>query len=291
MNSLFAGISQLGTLHFAVALSVGAHASLLAVRFVDPQRFERLFTDSQLEVVLVNAQSPDKPAKAQALAQRNLDGGGASESGLASSPLPPSALTSAGESLEEQQRREEALQAQQTRMVAQVRHQLAQISEQSIRTQMTEAERQAREEKRRQLTQLLAAIEKRIQEQNAKPKKRYVSPSTREVPYALYYDNLRRRIEDKGTENFPALAGNKLYGELVMSITVDRMGRIVDTKVERSSGNTALDRQALAIVRTTVSFGRFTQEMERLGYEQLVFVSQFKFTRDEVLETKLMKQP
>lgn len=286
---LISGLKNFGTLHFAVALSVGAHASLLAVRFVDPQRFERLFTDSQLEVVLVNAQSPDKPAKAQALAQRNLDGGGASESGLASSPLPPSALTSVGESLEDRRRSEEALQAQQTRMVAQIRHQLAQISEQSIRTQMTEAERQAREEKRRQLTQLLAAIEKRIQEQNAKPKKRYVSPSTREVPYALYYDNLRRRIEDKGTENFPALAGNKLYGELVMSITVDRMGRIVDTQVERSSGNTTLDRQAMAIVRSAGPFGPFTSDMAR--NEDIVVISQFKFTRDEVLETKLMKQP
>lgn len=35
-----------------------------------------------------------------------------------------------------------------------------------------------------------------------RPKKRYVSPSTKEVAYAVYYDNLRRAVERRGTENF-----------------------------------------------------------------------------------------
>jgi periplasmic protein TonB len=279
---------SLGTLHWALAVSVAAHAALLTVRFVDPQRFERLFTETQLEVVLVNAKSDDKPVKAQALAQRNLEGGGDVEQGLASSPLPPTAMTSVGESLEEEQRKLEALQVQQNRMVAQIRHQLAEMSALALKAQATETEAAAREEKRRQLLQLLAVIEKRIQEQNARPKKRYISPSTREVPYALYYDNLRRKIEDKGTENFPILAGNKLYGELVMSLTIDRHGRVVNALVEKSSGNSALDRQALAIAKSAGPFGSFTQGMAR--NEDIVVISQFRFTRDETLETHLMKQ-
>ena len=44
----------------------------------------------------------------------------------------------------------------------------------------------------------------------------HISPSTREAVYAIYYDGLRRKVEDKGTENFPEQAGKKLYGELVM---------------------------------------------------------------------------
>jgi periplasmic protein TonB len=279
---------SLGTLQWTLALSVAAHAALLAVRFVDPQRFERLFTETQLEVVLVNAKSDDKPVKAQALAQRNLEGGGDVERGLASSPLPPTAVTSVGESIEEEQRKLEALQVQQTRMVAQIRHQLAELSSVALKAQATETEAAAREEKRRQLLQLLAVIEKRIQEQNARPKKRYISPSTREVPYALYYDKLRRKIEEKGTENFPILAGNKLYGELVMSLTIDRHGRVVNALVEKSSGNTALDRQALAIAKSAGPFGSFTQGMAR--NEDIVVISQFRFTRDETLETHLMKQ-
>jgi protein TonB len=99
------------------------------------------------------------------------------------------------------------------------------------------AEQLAREEKRRQLVKLLAEIERRINEQNARPKKRYVSPATREEVYAVYYDNLRRLIEDKGTENFPTANGKKLYGELTMVVTVNFDGRVLATEIVDSSGN------------------------------------------------------
>jgi len=73
-----------------------------------------------------------------------------------------------------------------------------------------------REEKRKALVKILAEIEKRINEENARPKKRYISPATREAVYAVYYDGLRRKIEQRGTSNFPEAAGRKLYGELTM---------------------------------------------------------------------------
>jgi len=41
---------------------------------------------------------------------------------------------------------------------------------------------------------------------NGAPRKRYISPATKEVAYALYYDKLRRAIETKGTQNFRPLA-------------------------------------------------------------------------------------
>jgi protein TonB len=104
--------------------------------------------------------------------------------------------------------------------------------------------------------------------------------------YAIYYDHLRRRIEDKGTENFPEAAGRKLYGELMMSVTVNFDGRVVNTQIEQTSGNRALDRRAEAIVRSAAPFGRFDAAMRR-GADQIVVVSRFKFTRDETLETRL----
>ena len=94
-----------------------------------------------------------------------------------------------------------------------------------LREQGTPDERE-QEERRRQLIELLAEIEKRINEENARPKKRYISPATREEVYALYYDQLRRKIEDRGTRNFPENQGKKLYGELTMNVTVDAEGRV-----------------------------------------------------------------
>ncbi len=105
---------------------------------------------------------------------------------------------------------------------------------------------------------MLAAIEKRINEENARPKKRYISPATREEVYALYYDQLRRKIEDRGTRNFPENQGKKLYGELTMVITVDSNGRVLETEIVRGSGNKVLDRRAAAIAHAAGPFGRFT---------------------------------
>ena len=142
------------------------------------------------------------------------------------------------------------------------------------------------DERRRQLLKLLAEIEKRINEENARPKKRYISPATREEVYAIYYDQLRRRIEDRGTRDFPEYQGRKLYGELTMNLTVDSRGRVVETDVVRSSRNKILDQRAMAIVRAASPFGLFTPDMRRHA-DQIVVTSRFRFTREEGLETTL----
>ena len=133
---------------------------------------------------------------------------------------------------------------------------------------------------------LLAEIERRINEENARPKKRYVSPATREEVYAVYYDKLRRAIEDKGTDNFPSAGGKKLYGELTMLVTVNFNGWVLATEIVDSSGNPTLDRRAEMIARSAGPFGAFNEEMRRRA-DQILVVSRFKFTRDETLETKL----
>ena len=72
----------------ALGVSLGAHASVLAIRFVDPEFLRVRSSDTPLEIILVNARSETRPSNAEALAQANLDGGGANDSGRRSSPLP-----------------------------------------------------------------------------------------------------------------------------------------------------------------------------------------------------------
>ena len=133
---------------------------------------------------------------------------------------------------------------------------------------------------------LLAEIEKRINEENARPRKRYISPATREEVYAVYYDALRRKVEDKGTQNFPEQGGKKLYGELIMILTVNHDGRVLATEVVQGSGNRLLDRRAEAIARAAGPFGHFGPAM-RAKADQIAVVSRFKFTRDQTLETSV----
>ena len=274
----------------ALLASVAVHAVVLTTRFVQTADFERMFQDMPLDVILVNSQSDEAPEKAQALAQANLAGGGdaADPNKRATSPLPPAALTQMGDVInEEQQRQIDEMQHQQSMLIDQVRSQLATMSAPDPSAPAKEADEQLREEKRQQLFKLLAEIERRVAEENARPKKRFISPATREVVYALYYDELRRKIENQGTNNFPEVGGKKLYGSLTMMMTVNNDGRVLAVDVAESSGNPTLDRRAMAIARSAGPFNGFEPAMRKRA-DQIVVVSRFTFTRDQTLQTELM---
>ena len=283
-------LRSFSTLQIALGVSVAVHAALLTVRFVDPEAFNRVFQDTPLEVILVNAKTGERPDKATALAQASMAGGGEAEKGRATSPLPPALVAKSGDDVEEQaQRQLQNLQQQQSLMLAQIKRELAKLPPPQLQQPNASPEQIEREERRRQLIKVLAEIERRINEENARPKKRYVSPSTKEVAYAVYYDNLRRAVERRGTENFPEVGGKKIYGELTMLITVNFDGQMLSTEIVQSSGNRTLDRRAEAIAQSAGPFGNFTDEMRR-GADQIVVVSRFRFTRDEVLEARLTER-
>ncbi len=281
---------KLSALQIALLISAGLHGGLLALRIADPDRFNRLFEDTPLEVVLVNTRSSEEPTKALALAQANLSGGGNADQGRATSPLPPSKLLEVGEAAEVQHAQIAQLQQQQQQLLTQIRREVALLPAPDPQRDQSSTQAQAQAEHRRQLVQLLAEIEKRVNDENARPKKRYISPATREVVYAQYYDTLRRKIEDRGTRDFPTHAGKKLYGALTMNIHVDLRGRVIETDIVSSSGDPNLDRRAEAIVRAASPFGAFTNAM-RKGAEVLVITSRFRFTREDGLETQLSGSP
>ena len=76
----------MSTLSLTLGVSIAIHAALLTVRFVAPEQFNRVFQDTPLEVILVNAQTQERPEKAQAIAQAALAGGDAARGRFLSSP-------------------------------------------------------------------------------------------------------------------------------------------------------------------------------------------------------------
>ncbi|WP_084181553.1 energy transducer TonB [Polaromonas glacialis] len=278
------------TLQVALGISLAVHAALLAVRIVDPERFNRVFQDTPLEVILVNSKSSDPlDANAKAIAQASLAGGGALESGRPTSPLPPSLVAKTGDSPEDEYERRQvkSLKEQQRELLLQqTRKELAALPPPDLSVPSHLRAQSEQDEKRRQLVKLLAEIEKSISEDSAQPTRRYISPSTREEVYAVYYDAMRRRIEKKGTLNFPQLAGKKLYGELTMTMTVNADGNVLATEVVQGSGNPLLDRWAQSLVQGSGPFEPFSEAM-RGKADQIVVVSSFNFGTDNSLETKL----
>jgi protein TonB len=285
LQRLKAFFTQLSLLQLCLGVSALLHVGLFSFRFIDPEGFNRAFQDTPLEVILVNAgKEGPPPEKAQALAQLNLSGGGEADKGRATSPLPPSNDNEYGEAVEESVRMIEQMQQEQQNLLTQVRNELSALPPPQPRDKVDTPQKRDEEDRRRQLTKLLAEIERRIREENARPKKRYLSPATLKSSDALYYSAFRTRVERAGTEHFPTgNAGQKLYGELVMFVSLDRQGRVVDTEVQRSSGNKLLDKRAKAIVAQGGPYGIVPADV-RAGSDLIVLSSTFRFTRDAGME-------
>ncbi|MFG6448576.1 energy transducer TonB [Roseateles sp. BYS180W] len=280
-------MAKLSTLHIALLASASVHLGLAAMRIAAPEQFNRIFSETPLEVVLVNARTDQAPEKAQVLAQANLTGGGDSAEHLrASSMMAPAPVNETGTDIDTQAAHIAQLKAIQQDILTQLRNDIAKLPLPDPDRDRGDANARALEERRRQMVDLLAVIEKRINGENARPRKRYVSPATREVAYAQYYDTLRRRVEARGTRDFPTQNGRKLYGELTMNISVDHLGRIAEAKVVRGSGNALLDKRAVSIVQACAPFEVFTPEMRKQA-EILVITSRFRFTREDGLETSM----
>ena len=273
---------------WALGFSLVFHAGLLSLKWAAPDTFDRIFETNTLEVVLVNSSSKNAPDSPLALAQVNLAGGGqVPGTSLQTSPFSAPKANANTQELEQIEQQIQSLKNEEQRLIQQLRQALFQLNSPD-QPQVSEAKAaDALAERKKQLANQLAQIEKQSQALQGGPKKRYIGPATKEVSFARYYDKMRRTIEVTGTENFPQAAGQKLYGQLTMVITLDKQGHVLNTEVANGSGQFVLDQRAQAIVRGASPFGAFTADMKKEA-DQLVVVTRFQFARDETLETKML---
>lgn len=284
-------------LALAIAISLLAHGALLAVHFSAPERSRQPVLDPGLEVILVNAKHDKKPLKAEALAQANLDGGGNADKGRAKSPLPDLRKIEDGDSTKKARRRAMELEQNQKKLLQQLAAKSAfttaptapadKLREAVLQPAGADDSNQAQV-----IARMEAEIAKNIEDYNKRPKKTQITTSTREVGYAMYYKALQERIEKIGTLNFPQQNGKKLYGQLVLYIPIYQDGTIYHKeggpRVERSSGNAALDQAALRIVMRAAPFGRFPPNMRSAGKDDVwEIITRFNFTREEELKAEL----
>ncbi|GAB7544971.1 energy transducer TonB [Cupriavidus sp. 8B] len=286
----------------ALVVSLLAHALLLTVRVVAPEAFEIKRTDAALDVVLVNSKSAQRPQNPTVLAQANLDGGGEHDQQRATTPLPAQTVTKDGDLVRQMQRRVEQMEQEQQRLMTQSREAAPPVHSQPLKPGQQRVENPLRGQDERTSLDEMAKLEAEIGrnlEQYAKRPKRYqlTATSAQEVEYAQYYDRLRQKIEARGTTDFPQRNGKPLYGQLILVINVNRQGRLgynrdgynIDAiDVVKSSGDPALDRQAVAIVRAAAPFGGFTAQMQA-RQDILEVISTFKFSRSG-LETRLQSR-
>jgi protein TonB len=285
------------TFTIACIASLLVHGVLLLVHFIDPPPLPPSAVDPGLDVILVNAKHNKPPVKAQALAQADLDGGGNADDGHAKSPLPDMHNSEDGDAIRKTQRRIEELENLQKNLLSQANQKSTFKVPNALDKTKTEVNQpvingQDETDTTKAITRMAAEISQSIENQNKRPRKTFITPSTKAVGYALYYKAMQKRIEDIGTMQFPEKNGKKLYGELIVYIPIFQDGSIYEKeggpRIEKSSGNASLDKAALKIVRHAAPFGTFPPNMRSRDKDDLwIVITRFKFTHDLDLVTEL----
>lgn len=266
----------------ALTVSIGLHISVLAIRFVDPELLRVRSSDPPLDIILVNAKSETRPGKPEALAQANLDGGGTSERGRRTSPLPNSFEARDGDALQEARKAVLQLEEEQKRLLAALKDSL-QLRPSPRRDSAAEAEHAGAldEETKQRLARSQAEIAKQISDYQKRPRKHHYMPSTSEYRYARYFEDWRARVEKIGNENYPPEARGRYYGSLRMTVAIRKDGSVVDTVLEKSSGSAVLDRAARRIVMQAAPYPPFPPDIAK-DTDILEITRTWIFTNDQL---------
>jgi periplasmic protein TonB len=253
----------------ALGLSIALHVTLLSVHFRLPEGVRWKRESAPLEVVLVNAKTKERPAKADVLAQANLDHGGTvEEKRRARTPLPVTEPRSPGKDLADAQRRQRSLEAQQQELLAQARAAQSAVPVTPPREQgVEEAGSQPSGRDLADLTlaamRLQAQIDRQIEQYQKRPRKQFIGANAAEYRFAQYEEDWRVKIERVGTLNYPAEARGKLYGNLRLTVTIRPDGSVESIELDRSSGLKVLDAAAFKIVRMATPFAAFPPDIRR----------------------------
>ena len=251
---------------FAIGASIVLHGIVLAIHFKVPEMLRWQQPEQRLEVVLVNAKTRDRPAKAEVMAQANLDrGGNVDENRRARSPLPVTEPRQPGRDLVDAQRRVKELEAQQQQLLAAARE-----AAKTAQATTTPAEQAAPQPSGRDLADLALAairlqaqIDKQIEDYQKRPRKKFIGANAAEYRFAQYEEDWRAKVERFGTVNYPAEARGKIYGNLRLTVTIRPDGNVESVELDRSSGLKVLDAAAFKIVRMAGPFAAFPPDIRR----------------------------
>jgi protein TonB len=118
-----------------------------------------------------------------------------------------------------------------------------------------------------------------------RPRELVISANTREARMAAYLGRWKNKIERVGTLNYPDIARAKgLAGFPTLEVAINSRGQLEEVILRSSSGERALDKAAMRIVKMASPFDPFP-EFLRTEYEVLRFAYEWRFTEGQLSTT------
>lgn len=253
----------------ALAASIAIHAAVLALHFSLPALDLSHDRTPPLEIALVNAKTKLAPAKADILAQANLDGGGNTEAKRhAKSPLPPLrdasprqpiAVREATPPPSDLPAKERLTQRASTVILPLPAPQPAETEAATPSPTANQLMRETLE-----ALHLEAQIARDQEAYQKQPRKKFIGARATEYRYARYVEDWRMKVERIGNLNYPEAARErKLYGSLVLTVAIRADGSLEDVVVKRPSPYRILDAAATHIVKMSAPFAPFPEDIRK----------------------------
>jgi protein TonB len=111
---------------------------------------------------------------------------------------------------------------------------------------------------------LEAQIAKDMDAYQKRPKRTFIGARATEYRFARYVEDWRLKIERIGNLNYPEAARQaKLYGSLVLTVSIRADGSLENVEVNRPSGQRILDAAAVKIVEMSGPFAPFPPDIRR----------------------------
>jgi protein TonB len=136
-----------------------------------------------------------------------------------------------------------------------------------------------------EMARLAAEVERQRAAYAKRPKKKFISASTKEYEFASYMRAWVARVERIGNLNYPDEARRRnLQGQLVMTVAVRRDGSVANITVVQPSGYNILDEAAIRTVRLSEPFGPLPETKE--GVDELHITRTWQFLPGNVMRNQ-----
>jgi protein TonB len=292
LDRRYAALAVKTRLELALLVSMAIHLLVIAgITFTMPDKNLLKNLEQPLEVVLVNAKSTVKPQQPDALAQANLDGGGNTDAKRrAKSPFPVAHEDKQDAQLELAARHTEQLEKETRQLLAVAKPQAALNTAPPQPQPATEAPPAPNAMELMQRSLEIARLEAQISRDwdnyQKRPRRRFIGARTQEFRFARYIEDWRLKIERVGELNYPQAARDqKIYGRLLVTVSIKADGSLEKIEVNRSSGNRILDEAARHIVSLAAPFAPFSADISQ-DTDILSITRTWTFTRSDQLVTE-----
>ncbi len=114
------------------------------------------------------------------------------------------------------------------------------------------------------IASLNAEINRKIETNAKRPRRQFISASTKEYKYASYMEAWRSKVERIGNLNYPEQARrHKLSGSLILDVALNPDGTVNQITIRRPSAYKVLDDAAIRIVRLSAPFAPFPEDIRK----------------------------